>query len=67
MTFWTIEERNADIMKAMEEYDLAIGGSPERARAALLRMEDIYYPDGRIRPEYGGEAEVEPDRAKPKA
>jgi len=53
MTFRTIEERNADIMKAMEEY-AAAHDTPEKALAGLVKM-GIYTAEGKLRPEFGGD------------
>jgi len=52
----TQEERNARILQAIAEYDAEIARTPGAARAALIEM-GIYYESGKLRPEYGGEAE----------
>ncbi len=52
----TQEERNARILQAIKTCTEENTKTPELARAALIR-EGIYFEDGRLRPEYGGDME----------
>ena len=58
----TDEERRAKVLEAIRVGTIKHAATQETARAYLISL-GIYYEDGRLRPEYGGE-ESSPRRSR---